>query len=117
MTLEWITDKTLELEALQVDPQTQVLVVALAAPRVPAEPHRAQRGQRDQGGDVDDRQVVPTHVQHLEGRGFYKRVLVDLREPRVVGHPQHHQAHQGPECPVLDPDQGVEGEVQVDQLP
>ncbi len=112
-----MTDRTLELEALQVDPQTQVLVVALTAPRVPAEPHRAQGGQSDQGGDVKDRQVVPTNIKHLEGCVFGKGVLVNLRESRVVSHPQHHQARQGAERPVLDPAQGVEGEVQVGQLP
>lgn len=99
-----------------MDPQGQVLVVAFAAPRVPAEPHWAQGGQRDQGGDVEDRQVVSAHIEYLKGRVLPKSVRVNFGEPRIVRHPQHHQARQGAERPVLDPGQSVEGEVQVGQL-
>lgn len=108
--------ETLELEALQVDPQTQVFVVALAAPGVPAEPQRAQSWQRHQRADVQDRQIVPTHVQHLKGPVFREGVLVNFRESRVVGHPEHDQTGQGAKGPVLDATQGVEGEIQVGQL-
>ena len=109
--------ETLELEALQVDPQTQVFVVALAAPRVPTEPHWAQSWQHHQRADVQHRQVVPTHIQHLEGQVFREGVLVNYREPRVVGHPEHDQTGQRAKGPVLDVAQRVEGEVQVSQLP
>lgn len=109
--------ETLELEAFQVDPQTQVFVIAPAAPRVPAEPHWAQSWQRHQRGNVQDRQIVPTHIQHLEGRVFREGVLVHFRESRVVGHPKHDQTGQRAKGPVLDAAQGVEGEVQIGQLP
>lgn len=106
----------MKLEGLQVDPQAEVLVLALAAPRVPAESHRAQGWQRQQGCDVEHRQVVPAHIQHLEVLVFRKSVRMDLWESGIVGHPQHNQAGQGPERPVLDPGQGVEREVQVGQF-
>ena len=106
----------MKLEALHVDPEAQVLVVALAAPGVAAEAQRAERRQRDQRRDVERRQVVAAHVQHLQRRALGEGVGVDLGEALVVRHAQHHHAAQRAERAVLDARQRVERQVQVGQL-
>lgn len=107
---------TLELVALYLHPEAEVLRVAVAPPGVPAEPQRAQRRQRDQAADVQARQVVPAHIQHLQSQVLRKGVRVDLPQARVICQSEHHQRRQGPERPVLDLQQGVEGQVQVGEL-
>ncbi len=106
----------MELETLYLDPEAQVLRVAVAPPGVPAEPQRAQRRQRDQRADVEHSQVVAAHVQHLQRRVLRERVRVDLRQPRVICHPQHHHAGQRAKRPVLDLRQAVERQIQVGEL-
>jgi len=112
-----MSNRTLELEAFQVNPQAEVLVVAFAAPRVPTDPHGAQGWQRDQGGDVEDSQVVPAHIQYLQSNVLREGVRVDLTQTRIIRQPEHYQRRQRPESPVLDLQQGVERQVQIGEFP
>ncbi len=107
---------TLELEALYLHPEAEVLRVTVAAPGVTAEPQRPQSRQGDQAADVEGRQVVPAHIQHLQSHVLREGIRVDLPQTRVIRQPEHHQGRQGPESPVLDLQQGVERQVQVGEF-
>lgn len=100
-----------------MDPKAEILIIALAGPRVSAESQGAKDRQRDKGGDVEHRQIVPAHIQDLESCVFHEGFWVNLREPRVVRHPQHHQSCQRTERPIGDAGQSVKREVKVCQLP
>lgn len=107
---------TLKLEALDVYPQTEVLSVAIAAPRVSTKAEGAQSGKRHQRAHVKCRQVVAAHVEDLQRAVFNERVCVDLGQARVVCKAQHNKAGERAERAVLDARQRVERQVQVGEL-
>lgn len=104
---------TLKFEALYLHPETQVLRVTVTLPRVATEAKGAQSRQRDEAADVQGRQVVSTHVEHLQRHVLRKGIRVDLAKTGVVRQPEHHQGRQRSESPVLDLQQGVKRQVQV----
>lgn len=104
---------TLELESLYLDPETEVLCVAVAAPGVPTQAKGAEGRQCDERTNVQHSQVVAADVQHLQRQVFRESIRMNLGECWVVCHSKHNETGQRPERPVLDLSQSVEGQVQI----